>query len=155
MRIDTVLRIVSLFIIMFMLCSCSSDTKKPPVITDGFSCLVVAKYESKETEFKLRVEGASIEVDYLSPEDLDGLNISVSPAGKFFTYEKISNTLNEDLLESSLIGAIINVLEYDYTSAIFKDNEYDCGEFSVSLFSDGRISTINFYELKCECYFNY
>ena len=149
------MRTVSAMLVLIMRCSCSSSVKKPPVITDGFSCTVTAEYEDSQTEFKLKKESETITVEYLSPSDIKGMVVDISPAGKYVSYEGITTVLNDDLLSASLIGAVIDMLNYNFETAEYNSGEYDCGAFKVSLFSDGRISSVNFSQFNCRCYFNY
>ena len=118
------MRIVSAMLVLIMLCSCSSSVKKPPVITDGFSCTVTAEYEDSQTEFKLKKESETITVEYLSPSDIKGMVVDISPAGKYVSYEGITTALNDDLLSASLIGAVIDIIiEAGNDNADYKELE--------------------------------
>ncbi len=149
------MRIIAATLALIMLCSCSVRDKKPPVIADGFSCTVTADYGSYQTQFSLKKEGESLWAEYLSPDDLAGLKWDISPAGNFIGYGGITDTLSDDLLASSLIGAIIIALKTDFAACDYQNGAYCCDAFILSLFSDGRISSINFPEYSCKCYFNY
>ena len=151
--------VVSIVVVSLFLCSCSNIKRKPPVITDGFSCTVYAEYEDYSTEFKLKKEGVNVELSYLSPDEIDGLTVNISPAGNLLSFSGLSYNIDDEQISSSLAGCIIGALNYDYTTAEYNGSEYACSldgnEFEVTLFSDGRISTINFFKLNCLCYFNY
>ncbi len=149
------MRIVAAVIALIMLCSCSVNSQKPPVIADGFSCRVTADFGEYENELKLKREGSVFYIEYLSPDDLNGIVYDISPAGSLVKFDEISNAINKDLLNESLVGQIITALKYDYQQAEYTDGRYICPDFNVSLFSDGKISEINFLKLNCRCYFNY
>ncbi len=153
------MRLVAVFTLIIMLCSCSSSEKKPPVITDGFSCTVTADYGDLETEFSLKKEGTSTRIEYVSPPEIKGLIFDISPAGHMIEFRGLSHVLSDDALAMSVNGALISALDFDYSAADYSNGEYTCGfgesEFAVTAFSDGRISTVNFPKFNCTCYFNY
>ncbi len=153
------MRIFAMLLVLVMLCSCSSDVKKPSVLTDGFSCTVTADYGEYESTFFLKKESCSTYIEYISPTDISGLVIDASPAGMQLRYKGISFSIGDTDYDLGLSGALISALDYDYTKAIYAENEFTCvsesHKWCVSVFKDGRISSINFPEFNCKCYFNY
>ena len=153
------MRIVSVFALLVMLCSCSNNVRKPPVITDGFSCTVTVDYGDRETEFALKKEGTTVCIEYISPSDAAGLTIEISPAGNILRYKGLTHTLDGNSFDMGINGALIDALDFDYTAAEYVNHEYVCGygndKFKVTVFDDGRISTVNFTKFNCICYFNY
>lgn len=142
-----------------LFCSCGGASPKNPPVTDGFSCSVTAEFEQYETVFNLKKSGGSISIEYVLPDAVEGMEINISPAGNILSFNGLSCEMDLNVLNSSINGAIIDALDYDYSAAEYKNGEYICcsgaDEFRVSVFDDGRISTINFFKYNCKCYFNY
>ncbi len=153
------MRIFTMLMFLIMLCSCSSGFEKPSVITDGFSCMVTADYVDYEHEFILKREASHIYIEYTSPPELAGVAVDISPSGRLVSLDGHSVEINQALLDMSLSGALLKAFEFDYSAAEYDDGAYTCrtedSYFVLTVFLDGRISTVNFPEIECKCYFNY
>ncbi len=152
-------RLCLAMITVVLLASCTKATTPPKPITDGITCSVTAKGETKTERLSVTRSGECYDAYFMHTDGTKGLGMSISPSGCYLSFYKVKKQIDMQYISTSLPALIYTALNHDYTADSYSDGVYTssdtCGKFQVWVGEDGLISKIDFISYKYICQFDY
>ena len=87
-------------ITVVLLASCTKATTPPKPITDGITCSVTAKGETKTERLSVTRSGECYDAYFMHTDGTKGLGMSLSPSGCYLSFYKVKKQIDNifDLL---------------------------------------------------------